>query len=110
MLAELLGRPGEGCGNPEPDFTIGYSANATAEAAVLAERFRRRRERRLLLLPRREGRLCLCSCGRRRTRGRCNAGRWNERPICRHVICCKGVRWFGDLLSLRIRIAGASNF
>src|SRR5262249_35239807 len=110
ILAEFLGWASEWRGNAKPNFTIRYPAKGTADAAVLAERFRGRRERRLLPLPRRERRLCLCSCGRRRTRGRCNSGGWNERPICRHVICCKGVRWFGNLLSLRIRIEGASTF
>src|SRR5262249_12451752 len=110
ILAEFLGWAREWRGKAKPKFTLRYPPKATAYPAVLAQAFLGGRERRLLPLPRRERRLCLCSCGRRRTRGRCNAGRWNERPICRHVVCCKGVRWFGDLLSLRIRIEGASNF
>src|SRR5262249_30849236 len=102
MLAEFLGGPSKWSGNPKPNFTVGYAAKGTADTAVFAERFRRRRQRRLLPLHRRERHfLCLRSCGRRRTRCCRNPRGWNERPICcRCVVCGKPVRWFGDLLSL----------
>src|SRR5262249_12717937 len=91
ILAEFLGRTSKGCGNPKTDFPGGHPASSTACAALLPERFRDRRERRLLALR---------GCGRRGARGRYDPCGWNERPICRRVACGQRVRWSGDLLSL----------
>ena len=101
MLAKFLGGPRRMVRKSQTEFRCRYPANGiTANVAKLSCPGGFETGESAACCPcagKSVHLLCLRSCGRRRASGCGNRRGWNERAICRRVVCGKPIRWFGDL-------------